>query len=156
MGFLFSGTHCIMRKVWLERYYFVLYDGALTLKMSKMALNPFCDKTLHFLIMLQLCLRVNSSFWLWVLSAHCIHRMETYPQSEESYVTWLKDFINQIRQAGRPLCQSPAVIPPPPLINTLKTINHYSPTSWETINTLVDFLSSGWTRKNFSDRIGKR
>ena len=24
----------------LERYYFVLYDGALTLKMSKMALNP--------------------------------------------------------------------------------------------------------------------
>ena len=36
-----------MRKVSLERYYFVLYDGALTLKMSKMALNPFCDKTLH-------------------------------------------------------------------------------------------------------------
>ena len=39
----------IMRKVSLERYYFVLdlYNGALTLKMSKMALNPFCDKTLH-------------------------------------------------------------------------------------------------------------
>ena len=37
----------IMRKVSLVRYYFVLYDGALTLKMSKMALNPFCDKTLH-------------------------------------------------------------------------------------------------------------
>ena len=36
-----------MRKVSLERYYFVLYDGALTLKMSKMALNSFCDKTLH-------------------------------------------------------------------------------------------------------------
>ena len=36
-----------MRKVLLERYYFVLYDGTLTLKMSKMALNPFCDKTLH-------------------------------------------------------------------------------------------------------------
>ena len=34
----------IMRKVSLERYYFVLYDGALSLKMSKMALNPFCDK----------------------------------------------------------------------------------------------------------------
>ena len=31
----------------IERYYFVLYDGALTLKMSKMALNSFCDKTLH-------------------------------------------------------------------------------------------------------------
>ena len=36
-----------MRKVSLERYYFVLYDSALTLKMSKMALNSFCDKTLH-------------------------------------------------------------------------------------------------------------
>ena len=37
----------IMRKVSLERYYFVLYDGALTLKMSKMSLGPFCDETLH-------------------------------------------------------------------------------------------------------------
>ena len=36
-----------MRKVSLERYYFLLYDGALTLEMSKMALNSFCDKTLH-------------------------------------------------------------------------------------------------------------
>ena len=36
-----------MRKASLERYYFVLYNGALTLKMSKMALNPFCDKTLQ-------------------------------------------------------------------------------------------------------------
>ena len=39
----------IMSNVSLERYYFVLYDGALTLKMSKMVLNAFCDKTLHFL-----------------------------------------------------------------------------------------------------------
>ena len=38
-----------MSNVSLERYYFVLYDGALTLKMSKMALNAFCDKTLHIL-----------------------------------------------------------------------------------------------------------
>ena len=37
----------IMSNVSLQRYYFVLYDGALTLKMSKMALNAFCDKTLH-------------------------------------------------------------------------------------------------------------
>ena len=37
----------IMRKVSLERHYFVLYNGVLTLKMSKMALNPFCDKPLH-------------------------------------------------------------------------------------------------------------
>ena len=40
----------IMSNVSLERYYFVLYDGALTLKMSKMALNAFCDKTLHMLM----------------------------------------------------------------------------------------------------------
>ena len=38
-----------MRKASLERYYFVLYNGALTLKMSNMALNPFCDKTLHMI-----------------------------------------------------------------------------------------------------------
>ena len=41
----------IMRKVSLERYYFVLYDGVLTLKLSKMALNAFCDKTLHILLL---------------------------------------------------------------------------------------------------------
>ena len=39
----------IMRKVSLERQYFVLYDSALTLKMSKMALNPCCDETLHMI-----------------------------------------------------------------------------------------------------------
>ena len=39
----------IMRKVSLERYYFVLYDCALTSKISKMALKSFCDKTLHIL-----------------------------------------------------------------------------------------------------------
>ena len=46
----------IMRKVSLEMYYFVLYNGALTLKMSKMALNPSCDKTLHMII--------NTYIWL--------------------------------------------------------------------------------------------
>ena len=40
-----------MSNVSLERYYFVLYDGVLTLKMSKMALNAFCDKTLHFIVL---------------------------------------------------------------------------------------------------------
>ena len=40
----------IMSNVSLERYYFVSYDGALTLKISKMALNAFCDKTLHILL----------------------------------------------------------------------------------------------------------
>ena len=33
-----------MKKVSLERYYFVLYNVALTLKMSKMALNRFAIK----------------------------------------------------------------------------------------------------------------
>ena len=42
----------IMSNVSLERYYFVLYDGALTLKMSKMPLNAFCDKTLHLFLLL--------------------------------------------------------------------------------------------------------
>ena len=37
-----------MEKVSLERYYFVLYDGALTLKDVKMVLNSFCDKTLNY------------------------------------------------------------------------------------------------------------
>ena len=37
----------IMRNVSLDRYYFVLYDCALTKKMSKIALKSFCDKTLH-------------------------------------------------------------------------------------------------------------
>ena len=31
----------------IRKVLFLLYDGALTLKMSKMALNPFCDETLH-------------------------------------------------------------------------------------------------------------
>ena len=44
-------TLYIMRKVSLERYYFVLYNGALTLKISKMALNPFCDKTLQICLL---------------------------------------------------------------------------------------------------------
>ena len=45
----------IMSNVSLERYYFVLYDGALTLKMSKMALNAFCDKTLHMIFYSECC-----------------------------------------------------------------------------------------------------
>ena len=39
-----------MSNVSLEMYYFVSYDGALTLKISKMALNAFCHKTLHIYI----------------------------------------------------------------------------------------------------------
>ena len=41
----------IMRKVSLERYYFVLYDYySLTSKISKMALKSFCNKTLHIFL----------------------------------------------------------------------------------------------------------
>ena len=42
-----------MKKVSLELYYFVLYDGALSLNMSKMALNLFCDGTLHIMVEIQ-------------------------------------------------------------------------------------------------------
>ena len=40
----------IMRKVSLKKYYFVLYNGAITLKISKKALNPFCDKILQIFL----------------------------------------------------------------------------------------------------------
>ena len=39
-----------MSNVSLGRYYFVLYDGALTSKMSKMAFNAFCDETLQLFL----------------------------------------------------------------------------------------------------------
>ena len=38
-----------MRKVSLELYYFVLYDGALTLKMSKWRLTRFAIKLFIYL-----------------------------------------------------------------------------------------------------------
>ena len=41
---------CIMSNVSLERYYFVLYDGVLTLKISKMARNSFYNMTIINLI----------------------------------------------------------------------------------------------------------
>ena len=58
----------IMSNVSLERYYFVLYDGALTLKMSKMALHAFCDKTLQiqwclFALFKIFVLKASLSFW---------------------------------------------------------------------------------------------
>ena len=50
----FKNIHsCIMSYVSFERQYFVLHDGALTSKMSKMALNQFCDETLQILILLR-------------------------------------------------------------------------------------------------------
>ena len=61
----------IMSNVSLERYYFVLYDGALTLKMSKMALNAFCDKTLHMYFIYQ----QN----IWILQKVCMHSRTHYP-----------------------------------------------------------------------------
>ena len=60
-----------MKKVSLERFYFVLYDGALTLKMLEMALDPFCNKTLHMVLAGKLCMNLmyilsfksNVEFW---------------------------------------------------------------------------------------------
>ena len=37
------------------------------------------------------------------------------------------------RAASHPLCQSPVNVIVIPLINRLKTVNHCSPASWETI-----------------------
>ena len=57
----------IMRKVSLERYYFVLYDCALTSKMAKMVLKSFCDKTLHLVP-------------IWNVQLHsCIAGLYTWP-----------------------------------------------------------------------------
>ena len=50
-----------MSNVSLERYYFVLYDGALTLKMSKKALNAFCDKTLQLYFVMYMRVQTNVS-----------------------------------------------------------------------------------------------
>ena len=64
-----------MRKVSLERYYFVLYDCALTSKISKMALKSFCDKTLQIIsqttLLLLPTLGVNVSQALH--QGHCSH-----------------------------------------------------------------------------------
>ena len=53
----------IMRKVSLERYYFVLYDCALTSKISKMALKSFCDKTRVILFVQHLVSLLCTSLW---------------------------------------------------------------------------------------------
>ena len=41
----------------------------------------------RWIITLQLCLRVESSFW-WVLTLTGRKLVKFYPQSEESYVLW--------------------------------------------------------------------
>ena len=67
----------------------------------------------------------------------------------------LRNMTEGDRAASRPLCQSPVNVIVIPLINMLKTVSHCSPASWKkpfnTLVMLVDFLSSGWTRKNASD-----
>ena len=52
-----------MRKV-LGR--FVFYDGSLTLKMSKMALNSFWDKTLYIFLEIQLLLEHFFRYFIYV------------------------------------------------------------------------------------------
>ena len=59
-----------------------------------------------------------------------------------------------------PICIHMEVPPPPPrgypLINMLKLSIIVAPPAGKTINTLIDCMSSGWTRKNSSDWVGKR
>ena len=45
----------------------------------------------------------------------------------------LRNMIEGDRAASHPLCHSSVNVIVMPLINMLKTVNHCSPTSWETI-----------------------
>ena len=71
-----------MRKVSLERYYFVLNDGALTLNMLKMVLDLFCVKTLH--IQCTSLDQLSSSSWLdeiihvWKVEDKWVKQIEQY------------------------------------------------------------------------------
>ena len=37
------------RGIMQKALFCIKYEGCLTLKMTKMVLNPFCDETLHFI-----------------------------------------------------------------------------------------------------------
>ena len=54
-----------MRKVSLERHYFVLYDGTLTLKKSKMALNSFCDKLFTSFFLMTVVMNIDAKTYTW-------------------------------------------------------------------------------------------
>ena len=84
-------------------------------------------------ITLELCLRVESSFW-WVLTFTGRKLVRSLPSVR-------RELRNMIE-----VYASHAVIP---LINMLKTVIHCSRQLGKPFNTLVDFLSSGWTRKKF-------
>ena len=75
----------IMRKVSLERYYFVLYNGALTLKMSKMVLNPFCDKTLQLVFSIRGKTDWNDMIVLYVCQKPKAHQIHTSTQQFSHY-----------------------------------------------------------------------
>ena len=77
--------------------------------------------------------------------SHCIYKMEFYHQSEESQVTWWKDKSDRAGGAARYASH----LQLSPLLQHATKLSSIacSPASWEPINTLVDFLSSGWTRK---------
>ena len=89
---------------------------------------PLCLYTTSFclqyaqniFIMLQLCLRGESSF-LWVLTFTGRKYVNFYSQSEE-----LHNMIEGDKAASRPLFQSPVNVSVIPLINMLKTVNHCS------------------------------
>ena len=79
----------IMRKVSLERYYFVLYDCALTSKISKMVLKSFCDKALHIYV-----LKPQSKYDISVLYVWYMYIPYSYiPSLNNNNTVWDINFI---------------------------------------------------------------
>ena len=81
-----------MSNVSLERYYFVLYDGALTSKMSKMALNAFCDKTLQ----------------MYAVQIRLSARSHQHTQKKSSLLDWTNQYNKLLHDMG-----TSSILPPP-------------------------------------------
>ena len=86
--------------------------------------NYVLNNAVHKIIMLQLCLRAETSFW-WVIT-FTGQICRSLPSVRRELRNMIRD-----RAASHPLCQSPANVIVTPLINMLKTVNHCSPASWE-------------------------
>ena len=87
----------IMRKVSLERYYFVLHDCAHSgSKISKMALKSFCDKTLHIILPPTVSWKTSKTWWSllssgirnWKLKSQEIFCLLEHIKFTRSSVTW--------------------------------------------------------------------
>ena len=84
-----------MRKVSLERNYFVLYNDALTLKMTKMALNPFCDKTMFILMHVKISSEALIPFCLKVMGVILVTKLISIQFSIPVKHWWLRS-LNDI------------------------------------------------------------